>query len=64
MPLILHPEDYDAWLDHAAGPEALQTLLAPWNGDKLNHWAVSDYVKKRDAYGPDCIARMGNDPLF
>ena len=58
MPLILDPDDYARWLDETTPTDELQTLLVPWAGDKLDSWGVSDYVKKRDAYGPDCIASI------
>lgn len=64
MPLILHTADYDVWLNQSTELKDLQTLMAPWSGAKLESWGVTDYVKKRDAYGSDCIARIDDNQLF
>lgn len=45
MPVILPPEDFDAWLDvEDTSPEDAQALLQPWQGDDLTAWPVSTRV--------------------
>ena len=45
MPVILHPEHYDRWLDPAArGKERLQDLLVPFPATEMTAYPVSTLV--------------------
>ncbi len=44
MPVVLRPEDEEAWLDPQSPPERLRALLAPYPGDDLEAYAVSPLV--------------------
>jgi putative SOS response-associated peptidase YedK len=45
MPVILHPEDYDRWIDPAEkDPESLQGLLKAYPASKMRHFPVSRKV--------------------
>lgn len=58
MPVIIHPDDYDLWLNYQADHEDVETLLLPWDGEEIQGWHVSDYVKRREARGSDCIEKF------
>lgn len=45
MPVILAPEDYGTWLE-ADKPEVVKSLLKPFDGDKMDAYAVSREVNK------------------
>jgi putative SOS response-associated peptidase YedK len=52
MPVILHPEDYGAWLgEESAPPAELKALLRPWDG-QLVIWPVSPLMNS-PGKGPD-----------
>ena len=45
MPVILHPEDYDRWLDPMNQEvESLQPLLVPFPADEMQAERVSDII--------------------
>lgn len=48
MPVIVHPEDYDAWLDPASPREAVERLLVPYDAAAMRAWRVSVLVNKTD----------------
>lgn len=52
MPVILDPEDFDAWLDPTAGGEE---LLKPCPDEWLTTYPVSTYVSKARNEGRECI---------
>ena len=55
MPLILHPEDFSAWLDPAErSPESLAYLLAPYPED-MAHFPVSLMVNSPANDRPEVI---------
>jgi len=56
MPVLLRPEQYELWLDPAADPETLQSLLQPYAGPELQAYVVSTLVNKVENDGPECIA--------
>jgi putative SOS response-associated peptidase YedK len=59
MPLILHEEDYDFWLDpDVKDPKVLKPLLRPYPSDKMKSHPVSARVNKADYDAPDCIERI------
>lgn len=59
MPVILQPEDYDAWLSADNDPgncqTLLQPLLQPLAPELLQLWPVSTYVNNPAHKGPRCI---------
>ncbi|MBF2029713.1 MAG: SOS response-associated peptidase [Oscillatoriales cyanobacterium C42_A2020_001] len=56
MPVILHPDDYDTWLDPTLNTSAkLQPLLRPYPVDEMQAYPVSPLVNKADCDRPDCI---------
>lgn len=65
MPVILAPNDVDAWLDvdqQDAGEAA--RLLRPYPANELDAWPVSTYVNKAGNEGPRCIEPVGQQGLF
>jgi putative SOS response-associated peptidase YedK len=44
MPVILRPDDYDAWLDPATDKDAAQVLLRPYPADEMTATPVSTLV--------------------
>jgi putative SOS response-associated peptidase YedK len=44
MPTILHPVDYDLWLDPASSIVDLQAILRPYEADRMRGTFVSDRV--------------------
>ena len=55
MPLILHREDYDRWLDANARPEELEPLLRPFPSAEMELREVSTHVNNARNEGPDCV---------
>jgi putative SOS response-associated peptidase YedK len=53
MPVILSPNDYDAWLD-PDNTEASK-LLTPYPASEMTATAVSTYVNKVANEGPQCV---------
>lgn len=51
MPVILDPENFDAWLDGSAGAE----LLRPYPADRLTYYPVSTAVGNVKNQGPELI---------
>ena len=57
MPVILHPADYDRWLDPPTGPpETSQSLLVPYASQEMEVTPVSDWVNVASHEGPRCLA--------
>jgi putative SOS response-associated peptidase YedK len=54
-PIILEPEDFDVWLDHDVGSQALTPLLQPWRGE-FAIAAVSKAVNSVKNDGPELLA--------
>lgn len=44
MPVILHRQDEDAWLDKDTDPARLRSFLVPYHADKMETFAVSRAV--------------------
>ena len=60
MPVILHPDDYGAWLgEQSAPPTELKALLRPWDG-QLVIWPVSARMNSpgKAPDGPELIERV------
>ena len=56
MPVILHPEDYEMWLDPDFDErEPLTTLLKPFPADVMEAYPVSRRVNKPSNNEPGCI---------
>ncbi|MHB9029622.1 MAG: SOS response-associated peptidase [Candidatus Latescibacterota bacterium] len=55
MPVILHPEDYDRWLDPAIPAESLEALLVPYPADLMATREVSNMVNNARCDAPECI---------
>ena len=59
MPVILHPGDYERWLDPGNHDTAgLKALLNPAPEHWLTEWPVSRYVNDPRHDGPECAARL------
>lgn len=56
MPVILSPQNYDAWLDpQLQQAEPLAPLMVPYGDDDLEFRPVSTWVNKPANQGPQCI---------
>lgn len=55
MPAIIQEKDFDAWLDPATPPAALQALLKPLSDDALTSHPVGRGVNAPANDGPACI---------
>jgi len=56
MPVILHPKDYDLWLDpEVKDPALLKPLLRPYPSEEMVAEPVSPKVNKATYDAPDCI---------
>lgn len=56
MPVILHSEDYDLWLDPGVKQsELLKPLLKPYPPEEMIVYPVGGKVNKSTSEGPDCI---------
>lgn len=56
MPVILHPDDYDRWLDPDLTTSAqLLPLLHPYPADEMQSYPVSTLVNRATSDRPDCI---------
>lgn len=56
MPVILHPEDYDHWLDRdMTDPTKLRNLYQPYPSDKMESFEVSTAVNNPRNDSPDLI---------
>jgi putative SOS response-associated peptidase YedK len=55
MPVVLHPDDWDAWLDEAATPAELRQLLRPYPADALDMYPVSPAVNNVRSQGAELL---------
>lgn len=59
MPVIVAPENYNLWLDHAVQePERLLPLLRPFASEPLEAFPVSSVVNSPRHNAPDCVAPL------
>jgi putative SOS response-associated peptidase YedK len=59
MPVILHPETYDEWLDaDARSVESLKELLRPYPAPEMTSYPVSALVNSPRNQGEELITRM------
>jgi putative SOS response-associated peptidase YedK len=56
MPVVLHPADYDLWLDPAAPAVELHALLRPYDAADMQWWQVPATVNNPKNDGPECLA--------
>ena len=63
MPVILAPEDYDAWLQ-PADREAHQRLLQPCAPDIMQAWSVSTFVNRPGNDSPETIEPLEEQAGF
>jgi putative SOS response-associated peptidase YedK len=60
MPVILHPEDYDLWLNpQFSAPDTLQQLLQPYSPEAMTVYPVSTIVNSPKNNIPECIVPIG-----
>jgi len=56
MPVILNPEDEDAWLNpDNQNVKELQSMLMPYTTELMEAFEVSDFVNSPGNQGPLCI---------
>ncbi len=56
MPVILRPEQYDAWLDQTQrNLGALQEMLQPYPAEAMQFWEVPEDVNKASVNHPDLM---------
>ncbi len=59
MPVILHPNDYDRWLDpQQTDTSSLETLLTPYEDDAMKFQAVSTLVNSPRNDAPACVVAL------
>ena len=57
MPVILHPGDFQLWLDRSVvDPHALMPLYQPYPADLMQEWVVSSIVNSPRNQSQSCIA--------
>ena len=61
MPVMLLPEDYDAWLGAAASPEDLRVLLRPYDEKLMEAYAVSRKVNSVKNDTEECIEAIDDN---
>jgi len=55
MPVIMKPEEEEAWLDPGADPKHLEKILRPYSSNEMEAYAVSKLVNSPKHDSPDCI---------
>ena len=59
MPVILHPTEFDLWLDRTMNdPEKLKRLYQPYPADLMQEWEVSPLVNKPSIETPATIVPL------
>ena len=58
MPVILHPQDYEDWLQPATDPGMLMHLLRPYPAEAMIAYPVSTVVNSPANDSPACIAPL------
>jgi putative SOS response-associated peptidase YedK len=59
MPVILHPETYDQWLDDdVRAVESLKELLGPYPASQMTAYPVSAQVNSPRSQGEDLIKQV------
>ncbi len=55
MPVILHPEQYETWLQNSTPENSLQQLLMPYPADEMAAYPVSSEINSPKNDSPNCI---------
>ena len=55
MPVILHPEQYETWLQDSPSVHTLQQLLMPYPADEMEIFRVSSEVNSPQNDSPTCL---------
>jgi putative SOS response-associated peptidase YedK len=55
MPVVLHPDDWDTWLDEGATLRELRPLLRPLPEEELTMYPVSPAVNNVRSQGPELL---------
>ena len=56
MPVIIHPEDYDLWLDPTVQiKDPLMHLLRPYEAEEMQAYPVSTVVNNARNESPECV---------
>jgi len=64
MPVILHPDAYDEWLDDdVRNVEALKELLRPYPSSEMVAYPVSTRVNSPQSQGEDLIKRLTTNSI-
>lgn len=64
MPVILAPEDWEAWLEpENQNPAALQGFLRPYPAEAMTAWPVSTLVNSPRHAEAGCVEALGNRPV-
>lgn len=64
MPVILHPKDYDLWLDPETEMTALQPLLLAYPPEQMDAYPVSRFVNSPKNDDPRCIEPLPQQQGF
>jgi putative SOS response-associated peptidase YedK len=63
MPVILHPKDYERWLDpELQQAEVLKTLLQPYPSKEMDIYPVSRWVNSPKNDDPRCVEPLPEEP--
>jgi len=63
MPVMLLPQDYDAWLGSTTAPEDLRNLLRPYDESLMEAYAVSRKVNSVKNDTEECIEPIVDDQV-
>ncbi|MBW3623287.1 MAG: SOS response-associated peptidase [Armatimonadetes bacterium] len=64
MPVILPESARSFWMDPDADPDALKSLLRPYEGEELEAYTVSTRVNSPRYDGPECIQPAEEEPVL
>ena len=65
MPVILSPDDYEAWLDpENSDRDGLLKLLDAYPGDQMRTTPVRPFVNNVRNQGPECVEPIDSQPLW
>ena len=62
MPVILHKEDEELWLDPGANENALLSMLKPYEAELMEEYEVSVKVNSPNEDNPECVNPARNMP--
>lgn len=58
MPVLVHPEDHELWLDTRATHDDLEDLFEPFPSDEMSGYPVSTRVNSVKNDDPECLERV------